>query len=103
MWRKGNICALLMGMQIDEGTTENIVRFPQKSFKKLNVHDPEILLLDICPPKMNTLIWKDTFDPVFMLCITVYNSQYLEATYMPIYKWMDKEVLVIYNGIWLSY
>ena len=39
-----------MGMQIDEGTTENIMRFPQKSFKKLNVHDPEILLLDICPP-----------------------------------------------------
>ena len=45
-----------MGMQIDEGTTENIVQFPQKSFKKLNVHDPEILLLDICPPKMKTLI-----------------------------------------------
>ena len=34
MWRKGNICALLIGMQIDEGTTENSVQFPQKSFKK---------------------------------------------------------------------
>ena len=97
-----------MGMQIDEGTTENSVKFPQKLKKKKKLehpYDPEILLLDICllAPWIKTLIWKDTFTPVFMLCITVYTNQYLEATNMPIYIWMYKELLVIYNGIWLSY
>ena len=40
-----------MGMQIDEGTTENSVKFPQKLKKKKKLehpYDPEILLLDIC-------------------------------------------------------
>ena len=32
---------------------------------------------------------------------TVYSSQDMEATYMSINRWMDKEVIHIYNGILL--
>ena len=35
---------------------------------------------------------------------TIYNSQDMEATYVPINRWMDKEDIVhIYNGILLSH
>ena len=30
MWRKGNACALLVGMQIGTATMENIMEIPQK-------------------------------------------------------------------------
>ena len=30
MWRKGNPCALFVGMQIGTDTTENSMEFPQK-------------------------------------------------------------------------
>ena len=37
-------------------------------------------------------------------CSTIYNSHVMEATYMPIDRWIDKEVVVhIYNGILLSH
>ena len=37
-------------------------------------------------------------------CSTIYNSQVMEATKMPINRWMDKKDMVcIYNGILLSH
>ena len=37
-------------------------------------------------------------------CIIICNSQNMEATYVPINRWMDKEDIVhIYNGILLSH
>ena len=37
-------------------------------------------------------------------CNTIYNSQVMEATYMPIDRWMNKEdVAHIYSGILLSH
>ena len=33
-------------------------------------------------------------------CSTIYNSQDMEATYMSIHRWIDKEdVVYLYNGI----
>ena len=34
---------------------------------------------------------------------TIYNSQDMERTYMYISRWMDKDVVHIYNGMSLSY
>ena len=34
---------------------------------------------------------------------TIYNSQNMEATWMFTYRWMDKDVASIYNGILLSH
>ena len=40
----------------------------------------------------------------FVHCSTIYNIQDMEATYMSIDRWMDKEVVVyIHNGILLSH
>ena len=37
-------------------------------------------------------------------CSTIYNSQDMEATYMPINRGMDKENAIhVYNGILLSH
>ena len=36
-------------------------------------------------------------------CSTVYNSQDMEATWMSIGRWMDKEVVHIHNGILIRY
>ena len=46
MWRKGNPCALLVGMQTGEATVENNMEFPQKLKMELPF-DPAILLLGI--------------------------------------------------------
>ena len=36
MWRKGNPCALFVGMQIGVATLENSMESPQNFFKKWN-------------------------------------------------------------------
>ena len=42
--------------------------------------------------------------PVIKSCWTIYNSQVMEATEMPIDRRMDKEDVVhVYNGILLSH
>ena len=46
MWRKGNPCALLVGMQIGAATVENSMEFPQKIKIEL-LYDPAIPLLGI--------------------------------------------------------
>ena len=53
MWRKGNICSLLMGMYIDSGTMENRMEIPQKLKIKLP-YDPAILFLDVYPREIKT-------------------------------------------------
>ena len=65
VWRKGNPLALLVGMQIDTATMENITEIP---FKKLGIklpYDPTIPLLGIYSEK--NITEKDTCTPV---CIT---------------------------------
>ena len=36
-------------------------------------------------------------------CSIIYNSQDMEANYMPIDRWMDKDMVHIYNGILFSH
>ena len=54
MWRKGNPCALLVGMQIGEATVENTMEFPQKT-KNGIAFDPAIPLLGLYPKSPETL------------------------------------------------
>ena len=61
--------------------------------------DPTILLLGMYLEK--TVIWKDTWTPVFIS--TVYNSQDMAAVYTSINSRMSEErVLCVCNGIRLS-
>ena len=50
-------------------------------------YDPAISFLAIYPEK--TTIWKDTGILIFH-CSAIYNSKNMEATYMAIYRWIDK-------------
>ena len=55
MWRKGNLSALLVGMQISADTVESSVEIPQ--IVKMDLpFDPVIPLLEIYPKKTKTLI-----------------------------------------------
>ena len=54
MWRKGNHCALLVGMQIGADTVENSMGIPQKLVTEL-LYDPAIPLLSIYPKEMKSL------------------------------------------------
>ena len=53
IWRKGNACALLMGMYITTAAVENCREFPQK-LKRDPSYDPAIPLLVIYPKKVKT-------------------------------------------------
>ena len=58
--------------------------------KKLNMelpYDPVMLLLGIFPKKPETLIQRNIH------CSIIYNSQYMEATQVPINRWVDKKAV----------
>ena len=50
--------------------------------------------------KENKILKRHMYSNVH--CSTIYNSQDMEATQMSINRWMDKDVVYIYNGISLS-
>ena len=68
MWKKGNLCALLMGSQISTATMENSMGLPQKLKIELP-YDSAIPLLGIYLKKFKTLIWKDLRAPVFIVVL----------------------------------
>ena len=82
MWRKGNPCALLVGMQTGAATMENSVEIPQKT--KNGPYDPPIPLLGIYPKKLKTNLKEYMHHCVH--CSVIYNGQALESTQVPINK-----------------
>ena len=83
MQRKGNPNALLVGMQTSEVTVENSMEFPQKTTNG-TPFDLAISLLGLYPKNPETPIQK-TYAPD-VHSSKIYNSQVLEATYVPISK-----------------
>ena len=101
--RKGNSPTLLAGHKLVQSLWKTILRF----LKKLKIeppYDPTIPLLGTYSEKTKTLFQKDTSTPKFTaVLLTIHNSQDLEATYVSIHRWMDKEdVIYTQNGISLS-
>ena len=64
MWRKGNPCALLVGMQTGAATVESSMEIPQKLKMDLPF-DPAIPLLGMYPKELKTLIRKNISIPMF--------------------------------------
>ena len=56
MWRKGNSCALSVGMQVGAATVETSIEFPQKKKKIELAYDLALPLQEIHPKKPETLI-----------------------------------------------
>ena len=66
MWRKGNSFALLVGMQTGAAPVESSTEISQK-FKEMNLlFDPVILLLEINPKGLKTLMQKNISVPMFI-------------------------------------
>ena len=65
MWRKGNPCALLVGMQTGAATVESSVEIPQK-IKHGTAYDPVSPLLGIHLKRPETLIQKNISTPMFI-------------------------------------
>ena len=64
MWRKGNPCAVLVGMQTGAATVESSVEIPQK-IRNGTACDSAIPLLWIYLRKPKTLIQKNICTPMF--------------------------------------
>ena len=65
MWRKGNLCALIVGMQTGVVTVESSVELPQKN-KNRTTYDSVIPLLGIYLKEPTTLIQKNINTPGFI-------------------------------------
>ena len=99
-WRKGNPLTLLVGMQTSTAAMENSVEIPLKTGNRTAIWPSN-------PTPGHThqgnQIWKRHMHPN-VHCSTVYNSQDMEATLMPISRWMDKIAVVhIPNGLLLNH
>ena len=69
MWRNGNPCALLVGMQTGAATLEIVWRF----LKKLKIelpNDSAVALLGIYPRDTGVLIHRGTCTPMFIAVLS---------------------------------
>ena len=71
-----------------------------KNLKIEPPYDPAIPLLGIYPEE--TIIRKDICIPMFIRALFTYNSQNMETTSTSMNKWLDKDVVCLYNGMSLS-
>ena len=72
--------------------------FPQK---KLNIYDPAIPLLGICPKEWKSVSRRDICPPMFIAAL--FTIVEMEATQVSFDEWMDKyNVVHPYYGISLS-
>ena len=69
MWKKGNLFALLVGMQIGAATVEKRAWNYLKKLKMELLYAPEIPLLGIYLKKPETLIQKDIITPMFIAAL----------------------------------
>ena len=101
VWRKGNPCSLLVGVQIGVATVENSLENPQK----LKIELP----YDLASPLLGMYLKKPKTNAIehmhpYVHCSIIYNSQDREAAQAPTNRHVDKEdVAQIYNSILLSH
>ena len=77
MWRKGNPCALLVGMQIGTAIEESSMELPQKLKMELP-HDSAIPLLGSYPEKPENTNSKE-HKYLYVHCSAIYNHQGVKA------------------------
>ena len=91
MWRKGNLLALLVGMQTGAATLENSMEF----FKKLKIelpYDPAIALLGIYPKDIyiGVLIHRGTCTPMFIAALSIIAKLWKELKCPVTDEWIKK-------------
>ena len=94
-WRKGNPCALLVGMWSGAATMENSMEGPPKTKYRATIWS--------CNPTPGRVSGGNENTDSNVHSSTVSSSEEMEATEVSISTWMDKDVAHIYNGILLSH
>ena len=102
MWRKGNPCALLVGVQTGAATVESSVEIPQKIKNGYAFWPSDPTSRNISKGTQNTNS-KEHKQP-YVHCSFIYNHQDMEAAQEPINRWVDKTTMRhLHNGILLGY
>ena len=102
MRRKGNPCALLVGMQIGTATVENRIETFPKIKDKTTIWPSYSTSGNLSEANKNTNLNRYMHPCVH--CTIMYNSQETEAAWIFIERWMGKkDVIRIISGILLSH
>ena len=87
MWRKGNSCALLVGMQTGAATVENSMDFLKK-LKTEQPFDPAILLLGLYPKNPETPIQNNLCTPMFTAALFIIAKCWKQPKCPSVNKWI---------------
>ena len=101
MRRKGNLSALLVGMQTGAVTVENSMEFPQKLNMELPF-DPVIPLLGIYPKRPKTPIRKNVCTPMFIAAQFTIAKMWKQPKYPSVDEWVKQAVVHLYHGMLCS-
>ena len=95
MWRKGNPCALLVGLQTGAATVESSMEIPQKLKMKLP-YELVVLLLGIYLKKSRTLIQKNVSISTFIAALFTVAKIWKQPRCPSVGEWI-KQLRVIYT------
>ena len=94
--RKGNLFALLVGMQTGAATLENSTEVPQK-VRNRRPHSPAIALLSIHPKKTKILIQRDTCTSMFRAALSLRAMLRKQSKCPQIEEWEKRYGVYIYT------
>ena len=102
MWRKGNPCALLVGVQTGAATVESSVEIPQKIKNGYAFWPSDPTSRNISKGTQTTNS-KEHKQP-YVHCSVIYNCQDMETIQVPISRWVGKTTIGhLHNGTLLSH
>ena len=84
MWRKGNLCVLLVEIKIGAVTMESSLKVPQKIIIELP-YNSAIPLLGIYPKKTKTPIGNDTYSSMFITALFTIAKTWKQS----VHQWMN--------------
>ena len=100
LWRKGNPCALLVGIQTGTDTVKNHMEFPQKT-KNGIAFDPAIPMLGIYPKNPDTPIRENVCTLMLIEALFTIAKSWKQRKCPSVDEWI-KKLVHLHNGILLS-
>ena len=101
MWRKGNLCALLVGTHIGAATVESSMELPTKINR--TTFYPAIPLMTIYLKKPKTLIQKNTCTTMFTAAVFTMTKIWKQSKYPSVDEWIkqlwDIYIMEYYSAI----
>ena len=89
MWRKGNPCTPLLGMQTGAAAADSSMEISQKTKNRATIR-PSSLTLGYTSERTKTLIRKDTCAPVFTAALLIIAKIRKQSKYPSTDEWIKK-------------